>query len=148
MRSRTIAWGWQNIRHRSATPEGPCVEKFICAYQKKEHLPRFGWRWVRGLQKKVRMTEASIKVGMIAEQTGALAFMGGANANVAKMVVGDPNSKGGLLGRTIELYLEDGATTDSVAETKATKLVEEDKVDVIFGGIYSSTRQAIKAPPS
>src|SRR5690349_8086254 len=92
------------------------------------------------------MTDASIKVGMIAEQTGALAFMGGANANVAKMVVGDLNAKGGLLGRTIELYLEDGATTDSVAETKATKLVQEDKVDVIFGGIYSSTRQAIKGP--
>ena len=72
--------------------------------------------------------------------------MGGANANVAKMVVGDLNAKGGLLGRTIELYLEDGATTDSVAETKARKLVEEDKVDVIFGGIYSSTRQAIKGP--
>ena len=92
------------------------------------------------------MNDASVKVGMIAEQTGALAFMGGANANVAKMVVGDLNAKGGLLGRTIELYLEDGATTDSVAETKATKLVEEDKVDVIFGGIYSSTRQAIKGP--
>ena len=72
--------------------------------------------------------------------------MGGANANVAKMVVGELNAKGGLLGRTIELYLEDGATTDSVAETKATKLVEQDKVGVIFGGIYSSTRQAIKGP--
>ena len=31
-----------------------------------------------------------------------------------------------------------------MAETKAAKLVEQDKVDVIFGGIYSSTRQAIK----
>src|SRR4051812_43699441 len=92
------------------------------------------------------MTGAFIKVGIIAEQTGALAFMGGANANVAKMVVDDLNAKGGLLGRTIELYLEDGATTDSVAQTKATKLVEQDKVDVIFGGIYSSTRQAIKGP--
>src|ERR1051325_8834914 len=92
------------------------------------------------------MTDASIKVGMIAEQTGALAFMGGANANVAKMVVDDLNAKGGLLGRAIEVYLEDGATTDSVAETKATQPVEQDKVDVIFGGIYSSTRQAIKGP--
>ena len=45
--------------------------------------------------------------------------------------------------RQIDLYLEDSATTDSVAEAKATKLVQ---VDVIFGGIYSSTRQAIKGP--
>jgi branched-chain amino acid transport system substrate-binding protein len=37
------------------------------------------------------------------------------------MVIGDINAKGGLLGRKIELYLEDGATTDSVAEAKATE---------------------------
>src|ERR1700724_1718654 len=92
------------------------------------------------------MTQASIKVGMIAEETGALSFMGRANANVARMVVDEINANGGLLGRKIELYLEDSATTDSVAEAKASKLVEQDRVDVIFGGIYSSTRQAIKGP--
>src|SRR5437016_9105475 len=92
------------------------------------------------------MKESSIKVGVIADQTGPLSFVGIANANVAKMVIGDINAKGGLLGRQIVLYLEDSATTDSVAEAKATKLVEQDHVDVIFGGIYSSTRQAIKGP--
>ncbi len=88
----------------------------------------------------------SIKVGVITDQTGALSFVGIANANVAKMVINDINAKGGLLGRQIDLYLEDSATTDHVAEAKATKLVQQDQVDVIFGGIYSSTRQAIKGP--
>ncbi|MGH6725864.1 MAG: substrate-binding protein [Pseudolabrys sp.] len=92
------------------------------------------------------MTQSSIKVGVIAEQTGPLSFMGLANANVARMVIDDVNAKGGLLGRRIDLCLEDGATIDSVAEAKATKLVQHDKVDVIFGGIFSSTRQAIKGP--
>jgi len=92
------------------------------------------------------MGNPSIKMGVIAEQTGALAFMGGANAKVAKMVVDDINASGGLLGRQIDLILEDGATTDSVATAKATKLIRQDKVDVIFGGIYSSTRKAIKGP--
>jgi branched-chain amino acid transport system substrate-binding protein len=72
--------------------------------------------------------------------------MGIANANVAKMVIDEINAAGGLLGRQIDLYVEDGATIDSVAEAKATKLVAHDKVDVIFGGVYSSTRQAIKGP--
>jgi len=40
--------------------------------------------------------------------------------------------------------VEEGETTDSVAEAKAAKLVGQDRVDVIFGGIFSSTRQAIK----
>jgi ABC-type branched-subunit amino acid transport system substrate-binding protein len=92
------------------------------------------------------MRESNIKVGVIAEQTGPLSFMGIANANVAKMVINDINANGGLLGRQLDLCLEDGATIDSVAEAKATKLVLHDKVDVIFGGIYSSTRQAIKGP--
>src|SRR2546422_5735889 len=88
----------------------------------------------------------SIKVGVITDQTCALSFMGIANANVAKMVINDINAKGGLLGRQIDLYLEDSETTDIAAEAKATKLVQQDQVDVIFGGIYSSTRQAIKGP--
>jgi ABC-type branched-subunit amino acid transport system substrate-binding protein len=92
------------------------------------------------------MTESSIKVGVIADQTGPLSFVGIANANVAKMVINDINAKGGLLGRQIDLYLEDSASIDSVAEAKAAKLVQHDNVDVILGGIYSSTRQAIKGP--
>ena len=85
-------------------------------------------------------------MGVITDQTGALSVMGIANANVARMVINDINAKGGLLGRQIDLYLEDSATTDSMAEAKAAKLVQQDQVDAIFGGIYSSTRQAIKGP--
>lgn len=92
------------------------------------------------------MSNTPIKVGVIADQTGPLSFAGIANANVAKMVIDDINARGGLLGRRIDLYLEDSATIDSVAEAKAAKLVQHDNVDVILGGIYSSTRQAIKGP--
>ena len=87
-----------------------------------------------------------IKVGVITDQTGPLSFMGIANANVAEMVIGDINANGGLLGRQLELCLEDSETTDSAAEAAAAKLVEQDQVDVVLGGIYSSTRQAIKGP--
>jgi ABC-type branched-subunit amino acid transport system substrate-binding protein len=87
-----------------------------------------------------------MKVGVITDMTGPLSFLGIANANVAKMVIDEINAKGGLLGRQIDLYLEDSATTDSVAKAKAKKLVQQDQVDVILGGIYSSTRQAIKGP--
>ena len=87
-----------------------------------------------------------IKVGVITDQTGPLSFMGIANANVAKMVVDDINAHGGLLGRQVDLYVEDSETTDSAAAAKATRLVQQRQVDVVFGGIYSSTRQAIKGP--
>jgi ABC-type branched-subunit amino acid transport system substrate-binding protein len=90
--------------------------------------------------------EGPIKVGVIADQTGPLSFVGLANANVARMVIGDINARGGLLGRHLELVLEDGATDDAVAAAKGEKLVQADRVAVVFGGIFSSTRQAIKQP--
>ena len=52
----------------------------------------------------------------------------------AKLAVDDINASGGLLGRKLELYLEDGATTDSVAAVAAAKLVRQVKIDVLFGG--------------
>jgi ABC-type branched-subunit amino acid transport system substrate-binding protein len=92
------------------------------------------------------LTGDPIKVGMIADLTGPLSFVGAANANVARMVVDNINVEGGLLGRRLELCLADSATDDGVAAAKAAELVEQDQVDVVFGGIYSSTRQAIKGP--
>jgi len=75
-----------------------------------------------------------------------LSFMGVANVNLAKMVTDDINAHGGLLGRPVELYVEDSATDDEIAHTAAARLVREADVDVVIGGIYSSTRQAIKRP--
>src|SRR5438105_2289815 len=46
----------------------------------------------------------------------------------------------------VDRFLEDSATDDEVAEARAAKLVERVGVDVVIGGIYSSTRQAIKRP--
>ena len=89
---------------------------------------------------------AAIKVGLIADLTGPLSFVGVANANVATMVIGEINAGGGLLGRRVELYVEDSATDDGMAAAKARKLVEREAVDLVVGGIYSSTRQAIKGP--
>ena len=92
------------------------------------------------------MTQSSIKVGVVTDQSGPLSFLGIANANVARMVIDEINAGGGLLGHRLELVLEDSATDDTVAAAKAAKLVRHDKVDVVLGGIYSSTRQAIKGP--
>jgi branched-chain amino acid transport system substrate-binding protein len=87
-----------------------------------------------------------IKVGVITDLSGPLSFMGIANANVADMVVHDINAAGGLLGRELQLIVEDSATDDVTAKVVAEKMVDVHDVDVVVGGIYSSTRQAIKGP--
>jgi branched-chain amino acid transport system substrate-binding protein len=88
----------------------------------------------------------TINIGVIADQTGALAPLGGAQANTATLVVDELNASGGLLGRRVELLIEDSASDDAQAATAATKLVHDEHVDVLLGGIFSSTRQAIKEP--
>ena len=54
--------------------------------------------------------DRSARVGLITDQSGALSFMGIANVNVATMVVDDINARGGLLGRPVELFVEDTLT--------------------------------------
>jgi branched-chain amino acid transport system substrate-binding protein len=85
-----------------------------------------------------------IKVGIATDLTGPIGFAGNANANLAKMVVNDINAKGGLLGRSIQLFIEDTASNESVAVNNVRKLTQRDRVDVVFGGITSSMRNAIK----
>ncbi len=85
-----------------------------------------------------------IKVGVATDLTGPISWGGIPNANVAKMVIDDINASGGVLGRPLQLYLEDTATNEALAVTRVRKLVTQDKVDVVLGGITSSMRNAIK----
>lgn len=85
-----------------------------------------------------------IKVGIATDLTGPISWGGIPNANVAKMVIDDMNASGGLLGRPLQMVLEDTATNEALAVTKVRKLVTQDKVDVVLGGITSSMRNAIK----
>src|SRR3954468_9830592 len=64
-----------------------------------------------------------IKVGIATDLTGPLSWGGIPNANIAKMLIDDMNRNGGLLGRPIQIYLEDTATNESFAVTKVRKLV-------------------------
>jgi len=79
----------------------------------------------------------AIKIGVIADQTGALSIMGAGQANLATLVVDEMNASGGLLGRRVELLIEDSATDDAQAAIAATKLVQDDHVDVLLGGLLA-----------
>jgi len=83
------------------------------------------------------------RIGLITDQTGPLSFMGIANANVARMVVDDINAAGGLLGRPVELFIEDSATDDEVAEAVAAKLVERVGVDVVVNMLEPGPRKKV-----
>jgi branched-chain amino acid transport system substrate-binding protein len=87
-----------------------------------------------------------IKMGIATDITGAIAPSGNANWQVAQFAVEQINNGGGILGRPIELYLEDTASDPKIAVGNVRKLIQEHKVDVVLGGITSAMRQAIKDP--
>ena len=87
-----------------------------------------------------------IKMGIATDITGAIAPSGNANWQVAQLTVEKINAGGGILGRPIELHLEDTASDPKIAVGNVRKLIQEHHVDVVLGGITSAMRQAIKDP--
>jgi urea ABC transporter urea binding protein len=61
-----------------------------------------------------------------------------------QMAIDEINQSGGLLGKQIEAVVEDGASEPAVFEEKAKKLLQKEKVAVLFGCWTSSSRKAVK----
>ncbi len=87
-----------------------------------------------------------IKVGIATDLSGAIGFAGNADLNVAKLCADLINKSGGVLGRPVQLFVEDTASNEAIAVGNVRKLIQRDHVDVVLGGITSSMRNAIKGP--
>lgn len=74
-----------------------------------------------------------IKIGYLAALTGDYAVYGQTEVNMAKMVVGDINKAGGVLGRPLELVVYDTKTRNEDAVNAVRRMIESDKVVVIIG---------------
>ena len=87
-----------------------------------------------------------IKIGIATDITGAIAFAGNPNWQTAQLVAEQINELGGILGRPVELILEDTASDPGVAVGNVRRLIQQGNVDVVIGGITSAMREAIKNP--
>jgi len=85
----------------------------------------------------------TIKVGVLHSLSGPMAISEVAARDATFLAVDELNADGGVLGKQIEVIVEDGASSPEVFAEKARKLLEEDKVAVIFGGWRSDSRNAM-----
>ncbi|HOS96890.1 MAG TPA: branched-chain amino acid ABC transporter substrate-binding protein [Deltaproteobacteria bacterium] len=83
----------------------------------------------------------TIKLGVAGAHSGDLASYGLPTLNAAKLVVGDMNAKGGVLGRKVEILAEDDVCKPEVAANVGSKLVSE-KATVVLGHICSGATKA------
>jgi branched-chain amino acid transport system substrate-binding protein len=98
----------------------------------------------------------TIKLGVAGAHSGDLASYGLPTVNAARLVAKEFNANGGVLGKQVELVVEDDVCKPEVATSTATKLVGED-VTVVLGhicsgatkaalGIYKDSKKVVMSP--
>jgi branched-chain amino acid transport system substrate-binding protein len=87
--------------------------------------------------------ETPVRIGMVDPLTGILSALAASEVEGAKYAVERLNKKNGILGRQVELLVEDSANDVGTGVQKTRKLIERDKVDVIFGDVNSGIAYAM-----
>jgi branched-chain amino acid transport system substrate-binding protein len=87
--------------------------------------------------------EMPVKIGFIDPITGSLSALAVSEVEGAKWTVDQMNKNGGILGRQVQLLVEDSANDTGTGVQKAHKLIERDKVDIIMGDVNSGIAYAI-----
>jgi branched-chain amino acid transport system substrate-binding protein len=90
----------------------------------------------------VRSQTDKIKIGHLTPLTGFLGGVGHYAALGIKMAAEEINKAGGIMGRQIDLISED-SVNPTTAATKAQRMYEQDRVDLLLGEINSASAQTI-----
>ncbi|MDB5798855.1 MAG: branched chain amino acid family transporter, periplasmic ligand binding protein [Paucimonas sp.] len=86
---------------------------------------------------------STIKIGLVQPLTGSVAYNGTADVEGSKLAVEERNAKGGVLGKKIELVIEDGQCKPANSVNAAEKLIQKDKVVALSGAFCSSATAAV-----
>lgn len=87
--------------------------------------------------------QETVKLGLLHSLSGTIAIAEASLVDAEKMAIEEINASGGVLGRKIEVVVEDGASDNPVFAEKARKLLERDKVAAIMGCYTSASRKAV-----
>src|SRR6202047_3622502 len=87
--------------------------------------------------------ETPVRIGMVDPFTGVYAAIAQGEKEGAQLATDEINKKGGILGRPLELLIEDSANDVGTGVQKARKLIDRDEVNFIIGDVNSGVAQAI-----
>ncbi len=85
----------------------------------------------------------TIKVGVLHSLSGTMAISETTLKDTVVMLVEEQNKKGGLLGKKLEAVVVDPASNWPLFAEKTRELLEQEKVDVIFGCWTSVSRKSV-----
>ena len=96
-----------------------------------------------GMPSLLRAQSGPLKLGVLTPLTGAGGFDGPRMLKAMQGVAEEINAAGGLLGRKIELVIEDDQTNPEAAVRAARKLIDVDRVPAIMGTWASAVTTAV-----
>lgn len=85
-----------------------------------------------------------IVIGAIVSATGATSALGAQERNVLEMMEGYINGGGGVLGRPVDIVIEDDESETSKAVTAANRLIDQENVVAIIAATGSPSTLAVK----
>jgi urea transport system substrate-binding protein len=85
----------------------------------------------------------TIKVGVLHSLSGTMAISETTLKDTVLMMIEDQNAAGGLLGKKLEAVVVDPASNWPLFAEKTRELIEQEKVDVIFGCWTSVSRKSV-----
>jgi urea ABC transporter urea binding protein len=89
------------------------------------------------------VTGDTVKIGVLHSLSGTMAISESSLKDVVLYAVEEINQSGGVLGRKIEVVVEDPASDWDLFAEKARKLITRDKVAVVFGCWTSVSRKSV-----
>jgi len=90
------------------------------------------------------MAADPIKLGLLEDASGNFAIATIGKIHATELAVEEINAKGGIMGRPIELIAYDTQSDNTKFQELARRLVQSDKVNVVFGAFSSASREAIR----
>ncbi|MBR0565350.1 EAL domain-containing protein [Azoarcus sp. L1K30] len=86
---------------------------------------------------------AAVRIGLTPPLTGLVALYGPEIVRAARIACDEINERGGVLGRPLELVIEDDGSLPDTAVPAALRLVNEHRCAAIIGNLLSNSRIAV-----
>ncbi|ARK32773.1 urea ABC transporter substrate-binding protein [Halalkalibacter krulwichiae] len=96
-----------------------------------------------GQEPSAETTDEEVKVGILHSLSGTMAMSETSVKDAELLAIEEINAAGGVLGKQLVPVIEDGASEPSIFSERATKLLQQDEVAVVFGGWTSASRKAM-----
>lgn len=90
------------------------------------------------------LAQEPIKIGVLEDQSGEFVVPVIGKVHAIKLATEEINAKGGIAGRPIELVVYDTQSDNTRFQEFTRRALQRDKVDVIFAGFSSASREAYR----